>query len=206
MKRPANDNFDLATERALRLNTGVIPWFALKVRPRHEKIAAAALTGKGFETFLPLFRSERRWSDRMQRVDMPLFSTYLFCRFHLQDQSWILSTPGFLHVVSHGSTPVPVEEAEIARVRVIVSSGMQVEPWPGMSLGQRVRLEGGPLHGLEGALVEFRGSQRLIVSVALLQRSVAVEIERKWVAPLQPAREPWVRSSSSGRGMELQYV
>jgi transcription antitermination factor NusG len=200
MGSSANDRFDFSSECAPWLNNGIMPWFALKVRPRHEKIASATLTGKGFETFLPMFRSERRWSDRTKQLDIPLFATYLFCRFHLQDQVRILSTPGLLHVVSNGATPVAVEEAEIARVRVVVSSSMHVEPWPAVSPGQRVRLEGGPLQGLEGTLIEFRGSHRLIVSVALLQRSVAVEIERRWVAPLRSAREPRVHpSSSSGR-------
>src|SRR5581483_3025862 len=171
------------------LNSDIPAWFAIKVRSRQEKITAKVLSGKGFEVFLPLFRCKRRWSDRIKQVDLPLFSTYLFCRFRLQEQISVLSTPGILQIVSHGKRPEPVEETEISRIRKMIHSGLALEPWRALAIGQAVRLEDGPLKGMTGTLIEVRGSDRLIVSVPLLQRSVAVEIDRQWAYPLQLQRK-----------------
>jgi transcription antitermination factor NusG len=175
--------------RSIFLNSDIPAWFALKVRSRQERITAKALSGKGFEVFLPLFRCKRRWSDRIKQVDLPLFSTYLFCRFHLQEQISVLSTPGIVQIVSRGKRPEPVEETEISRIRKMIHSGLALEPWRALVIGQAVRLEDGPLKGMTGTLIQVRGSDRLIVSVPLLQRSVAVEIDRQWACPLAPERK-----------------
>ncbi len=177
----ANPGQDLP---AVSLNSEIPLWFALKIRSRQEKITAQTLSGKGFEVFLPLFRCKRRWSDRIKQVDLPLFSTYLFCRFRLQEQISVLSTPGILHIVSRGKHPEAVEETEIFRIRKMIQSGLALEPWRALAIGQAVRLEDGPLKGMTGTLIHVRSSDRLIVSVPLLQRSVAVEIDRQWACPL----------------------
>ena len=168
-------------------------WFALQVKPRHEKTTAWALRMKGFEEFLPLCTSARRWSDRTKELQMPLFPRYVFCRFDLRHKLSILRAPGVTSIVGFGKSPTPVADSEISALQAIVKSGLPAQSWPFLQIGQVVRLQDGPLADLEGILVHFRNRHRLVVSVTILQRSVAVEVDRLWVAPIgrqhcQPAR------------------
>ena len=163
---------------------GKWPWFALHTRSRHEKISAISLQQKGYEDFLPLYRSLRRWSDRRKEVELPLFPGYVFCRLDPLNRMPILSTPGVLSIVGAGKNPVAVEEAEISALQAMVRSGLDAQPWPFLQAGQRVQIEAGPLEGVEGILLSVKNSSRLILSVSLLQRSVAVEIDRCSVRPL----------------------
>jgi transcription antitermination factor NusG len=124
----------------------------------------------------------------MKEVELPLFSGYLFCRFDINKRLPILITPGVMHVVGIGKTPQPVEEDEIAALQSLVFSGLQAEPRSYLNIGERVRIEIGPLSGVEGVLVALKGSSRLVLSVSLLQRSVSVEIDESWVVPVDPLR------------------
>ena len=164
-------------------NYGSEHWFALRVKSRTEKVVAMMARNKGFEEFLPLYESRNRWSDRTKSVQLPLFPGYVFCRLNPERRLPVLTIPGVLHFVGIGKTPVPVEETEIAAIRRAIESGLSTEPWPFLQAGQRVRLDRGPLAGLEGILIEAQKQERLVVSVTLLQRSVAVEIERHWATP-----------------------
>jgi transcription antitermination factor NusG len=159
-------------------------WYALRVKPRAEKCVAAMARNKGFEEFLPLYRCRRRWSDRVKVVEVPLFPGYLFCRLNPQQRFPLLTIPGALHFVGLGRIPVPIDDVEIQAIQTLVESGVQAEPWPFLDAGQRVRLEYGPLAGMEGLFVEIRKQHRIVVSVSLLRRSVAVEIDQEWVTPL----------------------
>jgi transcription antitermination factor NusG len=161
------------------------PWFAVQVRSRYENIAAAFLGGKGYEWFVPSYWCRRRWSDRIKKIELPLFPGYLFCRLNPQNRLPILETPGVISIVGIGKNPVPVDEVEIAAIRTLVTSGLPHQPWPYVRIGQRVRIKHGALSGLEGILQSFKGRQRIVVSVSLLQRSVAAEIDSAWVAPIQ---------------------
>jgi transcription antitermination factor NusG len=163
-------------------------WFALLVRARHEKSAGQLLLERGHEAFVPLWRTRRRWSDRIKEVELPLFPCYAFCRFDPQRRQSVLSTPGVLRVVGFGDQPVPVEEAEIAAIRTIVEARLKYEPWPFVRVGQRVRIEVGSLRGTEGHLVSVKGRDRLVIGITLLQRSCAVEIDQDWVSPISPAQ------------------
>lgn len=167
-------------------NLTTFPWFALRVKTRFEKIVATVARQKGFEEFLPLYQSRRRWSDRFKSVELPLFPGYVFCRLNPEFRLPLLTIPGVISFVGIGRVPVPVEDAEIAAIRCAIGSGLLAEPYPFLEVGQRVRLAEGPLAGLEGFLVEFRKQQRIAISVSLLRRSVAVEIDRHWVRPLDP--------------------
>ncbi len=164
------------------------PWFALHVRSRLEKTVATHLDGQGYEWLLPTYRCRRRWSDRIKEVELPLFPGYLFCRFDLQDRLPILVTPGVIQIVGVGRSPVPVEENEICAVERIVRSGLPRQPWPFLQLGDKVRIERGPLCGIEGILLGLKGRHRIVVSVTLLQRSVALEIDEAWVSRVYAAR------------------
>jgi transcription antitermination factor NusG len=121
-------------------------------------------------------------------VDAPLFPGYVFCQFDALNRLPVLVTPGVLNVVGRGRVPVPVEDSEIEAIQTVVSSGLRAEPWPYLQVGQQVRIENGALRGVEGILTSFRGSRRIVVSVSLLCRSVALEIDRSGVCPIQSAR------------------
>ncbi len=160
-------------------------WYAVHVKSRAEKVVAAIAQNKGFEEFLPLCKVRRRWSDRVQTVDVPLFPGYLFCRVGAESRLPILTIPGVLGFAGVGKTPLPIEDGEIAAIQTAVASGLFAEPWPFLNCGEVVRLEAGPLAGLEGIYVTSRKQHRIVVSVALLQRSMAIEIDRDWVTPLR---------------------
>jgi len=159
-------------------------WFAVRVQSRCEKVVALVARNKGFEEFLPLHKSRRRWSDRLKAMELPLFPGYIFCRLDPKRRLPLLTIPGVLHFVGIGKTPSPIEDMEIAAIQTAVGSGVLTEPWPFLDVGQKVRIEDGPLAGLEGILVETPKRQRVVVSLTLLRRSVAVAIERHWAAPV----------------------
>lgn len=158
-------------------------WFALRVKSRHEKLASSVLESKGYEQFLPLYRTKRKWTDRIKQVDLPLFPGYVFCRFNPTTRSGVLNTPGVVDIVGFGKEFAVVEESEIDALKRVVSSQLSCEPCAPLSVGETVRIEDGPLEGLKGRVVEVKKSLRLVLSVTLLQRSVLVEIDRAWVAP-----------------------
>src|SRR5205085_5738668 len=120
-------------------------WFAVRVKSRCEKVVAAMAQNRGFEEFLPHYHCRNRWSDRVKSVELPLFPGYLFCRLNPEHRLPLLTIPGVLHIVGIGKTPVPVEDAEVAAIQSAVRSGLAVEPWSYLEVGQRVRLEDGPL-------------------------------------------------------------
>ena len=158
------------------------PWFALQVRTRHESGVSNYLDNQGYESFLPLYKCRKRWSDRVKEVETPLFPGYLFCRFDPQDRLPIMKTPGVMQIVGVNRVPVPVDEVEINAIQTLVASGIPNQPWPFLQVGEKVRIESGSLRGLEGILMDFKGTQRLVLSITLLQRSVSVEIDSAFVS------------------------
>lgn len=163
-------------------------WMAVRVRSRFEKIAAEALSQRGYEYFLPLIRSTRTWSDRVKRLDLPLFPGYLFCRFSLQNRVPVLECPGVMQIVGIGKTPVPVDDGEITALQAVVQSGLPLAPCDFLQVGERVRIRSGALADVEGILMEVRKHHRIVVSVSLLRRSVAVELDREAVASVDAVR------------------
>jgi transcription antitermination factor NusG len=157
-------------------------WYAIQVKPRYEKHVSQVLQQKGYEEFLPLYQARRRWKYRTKLIDFPLFPGYLFCRFDVSDRLPVLTTPGVLHLIGAGKTPLPVGDQEIVALRTVLRAKLPVEPWPYLRTGQRVRIEVGPLRGLEGIVQAVKNDCRLILSVTLLQRSVAVDISSDWVS------------------------
>ena len=164
------------------------PWFALMVRSNREKTASLLLENVGYECFLPTSKYTRRWSDRMKEVEVPLFPGYLFCRMNPHDRLPVLMTPGVIQIVGVGTTPIPVEEEEIAAIQRVGKSGLSTMPWPYLEVGEAVRIEDGPLRGMNGIIVKIKSGLKLVLSVSLLQRSVAVEVDRSWVSSVHPAR------------------
>lgn len=162
-------------------------WFAVQVRTRWERLTANLLGGKGYETLLPTSACGQGRNGRDGLA--PLFPGYVFCRFDGQKRLPILITPGVIALVGRGRTPIPVEPSEIDAIQIMVSSGLPMNPWPYLEVGQKVRIEEHTLKGLEGILVAFKGGHRIVVSVSLLRRSVSLEIDRDCVSPIRNTTE-----------------
>lgn len=178
----ANTQTTLSEARPERLS-----WYALRVRTGYENPVAASLEAKGLEYLLPTYRSVRRWSDRLKSLDRPLFPCYLFCRFDISNRAPVLTSPGVIEIVGAGRIPVRVPDQEIMAIQSVVRSGLPALPWQYLTVGSAVYITRGPLAGLEGLALNVDKKYRLVVSVALLQRSVAVEIDRSWVRPVSSA-------------------
>jgi len=163
-------------------STSKTSWYALQVRSRKEGYVASQIQGQGYECLLPTYKSIRKWSDRVKEVEQPLFPGYLFCRFDFQNRRPVITTPGVLQIVGYGRTAISVSDEEIQSLQLAVSSGMAKQPWPYLEVGQRVRVNYGTLSGLEGILINVKGNHRVVLSVTLLQRSVAMEVETSWLS------------------------
>ena len=162
-------------------------WYALNVRPRHEKAVADQLQAKALESYLPLYRARRRWTDRTKTIDLPLFSRYVFCRFNFEARLKVISVSSIVSIVGFGGKPCPIPDHEIETIQSIVGSGLPVCPWPFLSIGQRVRVIQGPLEGLEGILTRKKSGYRVIVNMEMLNRAVAVEIEQDLIRAVSGA-------------------
>lgn len=164
---------------------GKLQWFAIHVRSNFERTVSAVLRNKGLEEFLPTYRCRRRWSDRIKEDDFPLFPGYLFCRLDHHQRKPVVTTNGVVRIVGTGKTPVAVSAQELEFIWRITQSDVVANPWPYLNIGESVVIRSGPLSGLEGILVESKSHRRLVVSVSLLQRSVAVEIDHVHVQPVR---------------------
>jgi transcription antitermination factor NusG len=165
-------------------------WYALFARHQHEQSVAYALSSKGQEVYLPLYRSVRRWADRVKHVWLPLFPCYMFIRGGTDRQLQVLTTPGVIQIVGWGGHPAIVSMEELDAVRRIIESSLTVEPHPFLRCGDRVRVKSGPLLGLEGILTRTKGTARLVVSMEMLGRSAAVEIHESQVERIGPFAAP----------------
>jgi transcription antitermination factor NusG len=162
-------------------------WYALTVPYQHERQTEKALQSKGLDTLVPLYRSRRQWSDRMKDVDLPLFAGYVMCQFDLTDRIQVLDTPGVAKIVGFGGGPATLEDSEIAAIQRLLASKLPLAPWPYLNPGDRVRVDKGPMRGLEGTLLRTKDGLRLVIGVELLQRSIAVEVDREAVCPQKGA-------------------
>jgi transcription antitermination factor NusG len=176
---------------SLFFNKEVLPqngqpaWYALQVWSRKESAVLAHLEGLGYECFLPTYKSRRQWSDRVKEREQPLFPGYLFSRFDFQNRRSLVMAPGVIQIVGNGKTPLPVAPDEMERLQIAVASDSARQPWPYIAVGERVRVNHGSLRGLEGILINIKGSHRVVLSVSLLQRSVAIEVDLLWVTAIE---------------------
>src|SRR5579864_8442878 len=176
-------------ETGIQSATGAPNWYALFTRHQHEKSVAFALSKKSYEVYLPLFRSVRRWQDRAKALWLPLFPGYVFIREGMDRQLQILTTPGVIHIVKWGGRPAIVPPSQLNAIRQIIESCPSVETHPYLQSGDRVRVKTGPLMGLEGILTRKKGVARLVVSMEMLGRSAAVEIDGLNVERIGPIPE-----------------
>jgi transcription antitermination factor NusG len=176
----------MATNIQVWQNSETIPfatneseWYALHTHPRHERLVVQRLADRGVETFLPVITELHRWSDRKKRIQLPLFSCYVFARFapNRSERLRVLRVDGVLGLVgSHGEgTPIPNEQ--IDAVRTLVERELSWSSHPFLKIGQRVRIRSGALDGVEGILVSRNGDQTLVISIDAIQRSLAVRLE-----------------------------
>jgi transcription antitermination factor NusG len=154
-------------------------WYAIHTRAQHEKRVEMRLRECGISIFLPLVRQVHRWSDRRKEVELPLFSCYAFIHVipTAQTRLRILRTPGVIGFVGFHGEGTPIPDRQIDDVRSLISSGVPFTEYPFLKIGQRVRIRGGSLDGIEGAIVAGHGNRKLVVSVELIQRSIAVTVE-----------------------------
>ena len=151
-------------------------WYAVHIRSRHEKKVADQLAGKNVKFFLPLYTAQHRWKDRLAKVELPLFPGYMFVQIPLVERLRVLEVPGVVKLVSAAGVPVPLDDSEIEILRQGLTEKLKAEPHPYLKIGTRVRIKAGSLAGLEGILLRKKDSFRVVISVDLIMRSIAVEI------------------------------
>jgi transcription antitermination factor NusG len=154
-----------------------LQWFAVQVYCRSEVVTSQLLQEKGYRVFVPLYLRRHTTGARVELRQFPLFSGYAFCQFDPLVRLPVLTTPGVIRIVGVGKVPVPIDDSEIYSLQLITKAGMALRPCDYLRIGNRVCVENGPLKGVEGILVKKKDEQRLVVSLTLLQRSVAVEFK-----------------------------
>jgi transcription antitermination factor NusG len=164
------------------VGTGGEDWYALVVKPRHDKAVSRTLENKGYRTLVPLYKKLHRYPARLKETELPLFPGYVLCRFNSQTRLPILTTPGVLRIVGAGRVPVPIDEREISSLETALRCELPIQPFPYLEKGQRVRITEGALAGVEGVIMSFKQCVRLVLSITLLQRSVLLEIDRDHVS------------------------
>jgi transcription antitermination factor NusG len=158
-------------------------WYAAHVCANHEKRVATELGIRKVQHFLPLCRSTRQWSDRRVQVELPLFPGYLFVRMALQDRLCVLQISSVVRLVGFNYLPTALPDEEIDILRSGLSKGLCVEPHPFLTVGRRVRIAHGPFAGFEGVLSRRRKNLRVVISIELIQRSIAVEVDASEITP-----------------------
>jgi transcription antitermination factor NusG len=159
-------------------------WYAAYMCANHERRVAAELGAREVEHFLPLYSSVRRWKDRRVNLDLPLFPGYVFVRLALRDRLRVVQIPSVVRLVGFGGLPTALPDREMEIMRSGLSERLCAEPHPFLTVGRRVRITGGPFAGLEGILRRKRTNLRVVVSLELIQRSVAVDVDAADVGPL----------------------
>jgi len=162
-----------------------LTWFAIQTRPRYEKKVVERLQQRNISAYLPLFTEEHQWSDRNRAVHMPLFPSYVFVRIEetLPTRTAVLRTNGVTGFVGIRGSGVPIPDEQIISIQAILENGIPFSSRPFLSKGQRVRIHGGSLNGVEGILVAENDDQSLVVSVQLIQRSLSIRIAGYAVRP-----------------------
>lgn len=152
-------------------------WYALYTSPRHEKCVAKQIEQHRIACFLPLYRSVRRWKDRRKELDLALFPGYVFVHMPIENRLQILRLPGAVRLVTFNGQPAALPEDEIETLRNRLAGSRTLEPHPYLRVGRRVRVRSGPLLGLEGIMVRRKDRCRVVFSIDLIMRSMAVEVD-----------------------------
>ena len=159
-------------------------WYAAYTCANHEKRVAAELQARAVEQFLPLYSSVRRWKDRRVNLELPLFPGYVFVRLALRDRLRVLQIPSVVRLVGFNGLPTALPDTEMEVLRSGLSERLRAEPHPFLTVGRRVRIKSGPFAGLEGILKRKKSNLRVVISLEIIQRSVAVDVDAADVLPL----------------------
>ncbi len=160
-----------------------VPWFAAYTLPRHERRVVAQLTERDVTSFLPTYRSTRRWKDRRKVLEVPLFPSYLFVQINPERRLDLLRLPGVVGLVCFQGKPAQVASYEIENLRQSLSGEKHVHPHPYLKAGRKVRIRSGSMAGIEGILVRKRDCARVVISISLLQRSISLDIDESDIEP-----------------------
>lgn len=160
-------------------------WYAIATKPRHEKRVAAELQERGFHAYVPVVREVHKWSDRRKTVEVPLFSCYAFVKVTAtpEQRVRVLRVNGVLQFVGTTNQGTPIPDSEIEQLRIVVDNDMPITQWGYLKVGQKVRVRGGALDGIEGILTECGGDRRLVLSIGAIQRSLSVDLRGYNVEP-----------------------
>jgi transcription antitermination factor NusG len=164
-------------------------WYAAYTCANHEKRVAQQLAARSVEHFLPLYESVRRWKDRRVQLQLPLFPGYVFVRLDLRDRLQVLEIPSVARLVGFNGTPTPLPDGEIEALKAGLAGGVRAVPHPYLKVGRRVRIKSGPLAGMNGILLRRKGKFRVVISIDLIQRSVAVDASAADVEPVAERRD-----------------
>jgi transcription antitermination factor NusG len=179
-------------------------WYAVYTKHQHEKRASEILAHKGFDVLLPLYKAAHKWKDRTKTVSLPVFPSYVFLRTKMDRKLEILMTPGVFWLVENAGRACPIPESDIDAIRKITYSGARVEPHTYLNCGEHVRVRRGPLTGIEGILTRIKNRYRVVLSVEVLQKAVAVEVDAAIVEPLPVFRSrphvSWLRKEPTCSG------
>ncbi|HEV2417128.1 MAG TPA: UpxY family transcription antiterminator [Terriglobia bacterium] len=186
-------------------NVSVVePWYALYTRHQHEKMAADLLAKKNFNVFLPLYEATHRWKDRLKKLSLPLFPSYVFVKGGLDRQLQIMMTPGVHSIVSSAGIAAAIPEEQIEAIKRMMEGPLRAEPHPFLNCGDRVRVKCGPLEGIEGVLVRKKKLTRLVLSIEMLMKSVAVEIDA-WMVERISSDKPLLAANGMIQNLPAAY-
>ena len=161
----------------MKCKFNTLRWYAVGVKPRHEKSASLLLQLKGLQTLVPLTRKLHQYKSRKRAFDLPLFPGYVFCHFDTTACLPVLSTPSVTKILGSGRTPIPIEDSEITSLQIAVREKLSVQSHPYLERGSQVSITEGPLTGLKGIVSDLRSPLRVVLSVSMLRRSVVVEVD-----------------------------
>jgi transcription antitermination factor NusG len=175
-------------DAVLAVNSFQQRWYAAQTRANHEKRVAEQLGLRAVEHFLPLYESVRKWADRRKRLEVPLFPGYIFVRLPLQERLRVLEIQSVARLVGFNNLPTALPDDEMEAMRNGLMRQLRAVPHPYLKVGRRVRIIRGPLEGCEGVLLRNKGESRVVLSIDLIMRSVAVEVGSEDVVPVPGSR------------------
>jgi transcription antitermination factor NusG len=159
-------------------------WYAVYTCANHEKRVGQQLERRSVEYFLPLYESLRRWKDRRVQLQLPLFPSYVFVRITQRDRLRVLEIPSMVRLVGFNGLPTALPDDEMEAMRDALTRKLRAEPHPYLKVGRRARITSGPFVGLEGILLRKKGTFRVVLSIELIKRSIAVDVESADVVAL----------------------
>ena len=164
-------------------------WMAVYTKPRHEKMANKYLCEKNIKTYLPLIKVKRKWSDRYQWIEKPIFTSYIFVYAEKNEYHNVVQTYGVHHVIKIGGVILPIRESEIEGIRNLIEGGFNPEPTDYFVIGDEVEIIGGPLKGMIGLVSRIKGKDHFILKINAIQHAIQCQIERRWLKTVKKRKQ-----------------